>query len=112
MIDPARTDAVDQHDPPAWMAAQARHTDGLCVFPYCQTRARDCDLDHIVAYDDTGPPGQTNPQNLAPLCRRHHRAKTAQHWRYQRNPDGSYTWTSPHADRYLVKAGGTLALPD
>ena len=112
VIDPARDDAVDRHDPPTWMAEQVRLADPLCVFPYCQTRARDCDLDHIVPYDDTGPPGQTNPQNLAPLCRRHHRAKTARRWRYERTEDGSYAWTSPHGDRYLVKGSGTLALAE
>ena len=34
------------------------------------------DLDHTVEYSDTGPPGQTSTENLAPLCRTHHRAKT------------------------------------
>ena len=29
------------------------------------------------------------------LCRRHHRLKTFTPWRYQRNADGSITWTSP-----------------
>jgi hypothetical protein len=110
VLDLARVDAVDRHDPPAWMAAQVRLRDQRCVFPYCQTHARDCDLDHVVPYDDTGPPGQTNPLNLAPVCRRHHRAKTAKRWRYHRTEDGSYAWTSPHDDRYLVKDGGTLAL--
>ena len=60
------------------------------------------DLDHIVPYvppDEGGPPGQTNPQNLAPLCRRHHRAKTFTGWTYQRARDGAYTWTSPHQKR-------------
>ena len=105
VIDLARTDAVDRHDPPPWMAERVKLRDPQCVFPYCQTHARDCDLDHIVAYvppDEGGPPGQTNPQNLAPLCRRHHRAKTAKRWRYHRTDDGSYAWTSPHDERYLV----------
>ena len=51
-------------------------------------------------------------RNLAPLCRRHHRAKTHGRWRYQRLVDGSYAWTSPHHDHYLVHDGGTLALAD
>jgi hypothetical protein len=112
VIDPNRDDAVDRHDPPPWMAEQVRLRDPQCVFPYCQTHARDCDLDHVIPYDDTGPPGQTNPQNLAPLCRRHHRAKTARRWRYHRTDDGSYAWTSPHAEHYLVKGSGSLALAD
>jgi 5-methylcytosine-specific restriction endonuclease McrA len=72
--------------------------DRTCVHPHCDKDARDCDLDHIKAYieiHDGGPPGQTRPDNLAPLCRRHHRAKTHYGWTYQRAPDGSYAWTSP-----------------
>ena len=34
------------------------------------------DLDHITPYEENGPPGQTRPDALAALCRRHHRAKT------------------------------------
>ncbi len=74
----------------------------LYVHPRCDRPSRDCDLDHIEAFvemDDGGPPGQTRPDNLAPLCRRHHRAKTHQGWSYQRNANGSYTWTSPHGHR-------------
>ena len=48
VIDLAREDAVDRHDPPPWMAEQVRLRDPQCVFPYCQTHARDCDLDHVV----------------------------------------------------------------
>ena len=64
-----------------------------------------CDLDHIDPYvplDEGGPPGQTHPGNLAPLCRRHHRAKTHTAWGYARLPDGSYHWTSPLGRRYTV----------
>ena len=87
VLDLNRTDAVDQHDPPPWMREQVILRDRHCVFPWCGRDARTCDLDHIVPYvppDEGGPPGQTNPQNLAPLCRRHHRAKTFNRWRYER----------------------------
>ena len=111
VIDQARDDAWTGTTRRPGMAEQVRLRDPQCVFPYCQTHARDCDLDHVVPYDDTGPPGQTHPGNLAPLCRRHHRAKTARRWHYHRTDDGSYAWTSPHAEHYLVKGTGTLALP-
>ncbi len=90
-----RTDAVDAHDPPTWMRDLVILRDPTCVFPHCERHSRSCDLDHIVPFDDTGPPGQTQPDNLAPLCRRHHRAKTSGRWTYQRLPDGTYTWTGP-----------------
>ena len=58
--------------------------------------------------DDGGPPGQTRPDNLAPLCRRHHRAKTHFGWSYVRNRDGTYTWTGPRGHRYTVDARGVV----
>jgi hypothetical protein len=105
VLDLRLTDAVDRHDPPAWMADLVRLRDPWCVFPACRRRSRSCDLDHLEPYvppDRGGPPGQTRPDNLAPLCRRHHRAKTFGSWRYRRLPDGAYRWTSPTGGTYLV----------
>ena len=76
--------------------------DGHCIFPRCQVDARSCDLDHTIPYDENGPPGQTRPENLAALCRRHHRAKTTGRWRYLRTPDGDYLWHGPYGTSYLV----------
>jgi hypothetical protein len=100
VLDLQREDAVDEHDPPPWMRETVILRDRHCVFPWCARDARACDLDHVepyVAMDEGGPPGQTNPLNLAPLCRRHHRAKTAGRWRYRRERDGTYTWRGPTA---------------
>jgi hypothetical protein len=102
-----RRDAVDHHDPPPWMQELVRLRDGHCVFPRCQVDARDCDLDHEIPYEPDGPPGQTHPDNLACLCRRHHRAKTARVWRYARTPEGHYLWHGPYDTTYLVTARGT-----
>ncbi|GAB3765696.1 hypothetical protein FB382_002050 [Nocardioides ginsengisegetis] len=112
VLDMRRTDAVDRHDPPAWMAEQVRLRDAHCVFPWCQKDSRGCDLDHIEPYiplDEGGPPGQTNPRNLGPLCRRHHRCKTSRRWHYRRNTDGTYTWTGPHGRTYTVTSRGTFS---
>ena len=111
VLDLSRTDAVDRHDPPAWLRELVIQRDQRCTFPWCGVDARRCDLDHIEPYvppDRGGPPGQTRPDNLSPLCRRHHRLKTFGGWRYQRNPDGSYTWRSPLGRTYLVTGSGTL----
>jgi hypothetical protein len=53
----------------------ARHVqvrDQQCRYPGCTRAATGCDLDHTVPYDDGGP---TSADNLAALCRRHHRLK-------------------------------------
>jgi hypothetical protein len=105
VLDLHRTEAVDVHDPPGWMADLVRFRDPCCVFPGCRRRSDACDLDHIEPYVSLargGPPGQTRPGNLAPLCRRHHRAKTHGSWSYARRPDGSYRWTSPTGRRLTV----------
>lgn len=119
-----------RHDPPPRMAEQVIVRDQRCVFPRCQTPARLCDLDHVVAWQKAGKPpprsgrltvmGRTTrtgkatgtvPVNLAPLCRRHHRLKTLGRWRYERLPDGGFWWEGPHGQTALVTAGGIASLP-
>lgn len=47
--------------------------DGSCQFATCNRPAVACDLDHEIPH----PRGPTSGANLHPLCRRHHRMKTA-----------------------------------
>ena len=48
--------------------------------------------------------------NLGPLSRRVHRAKTAKLWQVEQWQPGWYTWTSPHGFQYEVGPYGTTAL--
>jgi hypothetical protein len=73
---------VAKHDPPPRLADLVRTSEPTCCFPGCRIRARDCDLDHRIPYDEGDPDGDrgggaTCSCNLQPLCRRHHRLKTA-----------------------------------
>ena len=102
VVDLASCRAVDRHDPPERMAEAVRFRDTTCVYPRCGRPSTSCDLDHTDPYvpmDEGGPPGQTHPANLAPLCRKHHRAKTFGDFTYRRLPDGSYEWTLPTGTR-------------
>jgi hypothetical protein len=106
--------SVDRHDPPPRMAEEVRLRDERCIFPWCGRPARQCDLDHrepFVDPRDGGPPGQTSPDSLAPLCRRHHRAKTSEAWCYERLDPGTYLWTGPAGLGVLVTPDGTVSIP-
>jgi hypothetical protein len=81
-----------RYRPPQHLADHVITRDGQCAFPFCTHRARRSDLDHITAY----PAGTTSADNLQPLHRRHHNAKTQAGWQAHRNTTtGTTHWTSP-----------------
>jgi hypothetical protein len=93
--------------------------DRTCVFPWCTRPARGCDIDHVIAYDHhadaegRAQPGPTSTDNLAALCRTHHRLKTHSAWRYEIVRPGVFGWTSPHGHRFRRDRSGTTAIePD
>jgi hypothetical protein len=73
------------------LAALVRQRDGRCRFPGCTVAARFCDLDHVRPW----PAGPTRADNLACLCRRHHRVKQRHGWTARLCPDAVLTWTTP-----------------
>jgi hypothetical protein len=68
-----------------------------CCFPGCRRPAVRCDLDHTVAFDRGG---RTCWCNLAPVCRRHHRAKQAPGWHLEQPRPGQMTWRTPNGRCY------------
>ena len=78
-----------------------------CVFPHCTRPSRDCDLDHLIPWAEGG---QSTEENLAPVCRHHHRLKTHTTWRYQRLVPGVYLWHDPHGQRFITTPVGTTDL--
>jgi hypothetical protein len=71
-----------------------------CSFPGCRRPASRCDLDHTIAYEAGG---RTCECNLAPLCRRHHRAKQARGWYLEQPQPGILIWTTPHQRTYTTR---------
>ena len=96
------------YEPPAHLAAHVIARDGTCTFPFCDARARHCDLDHIVPF----PEGPTSADNLDPKHRRHHNAKTHHRWRTRRDPvTGDTHWRSPLGRHYITSPPQRWTLP-
>jgi hypothetical protein len=98
---------VDGYRVPDWLAEQVRLRDRTCVFPFCTRPARACDLDHVIPFDEGGT---TSSDNLACLCRLHHRMKTHGGWTYQMLTLGTYLWHGPHGHTWLRDTSGTTDL--
>jgi hypothetical protein len=85
--------------PPAAMANFVRVRTNQCVAPGCTRPARRCDIDHRIRAADHG---KTEPDNLHPLCRRHHRCKDEGGWQYTVVAPGIYVWSSPSGHTYVA----------
>jgi hypothetical protein len=92
---------------PPWLLRQLRHRDQGCVFPGCAARWY-LHAHHIVAW----PRGPTNLENLALLCRWHHKLVHEHSWVVKLAPDGSATWLRPDGRRYDPGHCAMQGLPD
>jgi HNH endonuclease len=67
--------------------------DGGCLFPGCDTPPIWCEPHHwLIHWLDGGP---TDLDNLALLCRRHHRFVHEGGWRMTQDHHGGFTFTPP-----------------
>jgi len=73
-----------------WLRIRDQH----CGFPGCSRPALACDVDHTIAHEHGGA---TDHDNLAHLCRGHHRLKHHSRWNVTQAAGGSgrLTWRSP-----------------
>jgi hypothetical protein len=87
--------AERRYRPSAGLERAVRARDVTCRFPGCRrsaaTTGTGTDLDHVIPWPD----GQTSADNLAALCRHHHRLKHSPNWHAHLHPDGTMTWTTP-----------------
>lgn len=91
----------EKYQPPDALVDFINARDKTCRFPGCRRSAELSDIDHAIPWDKGG---ETNPENLGALCRRHHRLKTHGGWKITSNPDGSCTWKSPYGREYFIPA--------
>jgi hypothetical protein len=65
-----------------------------CAFPACSVRFADCDVHHIVPWASGG---QSDLENLLPLCTSHHHAVHEGGWQLTLHPDRHVTVRPPSA---------------
>ena len=109
VLDPAGMRPVDAYETPDRMRFAVEQRDPVDVFPWGTRKAGRCDMDHTIAYMD-GRRGQTSLENLGPLSRKAHRAKTHGKWQLEQTTPGVFRWTSPHGYHYEVTPSGTTRL--
>ncbi|SEB36423.1 protein of unknown function [Paramicrobacterium humi] len=90
----------DRYAVPADLRKAIEVRDQTCQFPGCNRSARQCDIDHLVAWQDGG---HTDLDNLASECKRHHVLKHTSTWQVERAEDGAIIWTSPLGRRYRIR---------
>ncbi|WP_241827689.1 HNH endonuclease [Actinopolymorpha singaporensis] len=71
--------------------------DQRCAWTTCRRPAATCHLDHNTEHQDGG---STSVENIAPLCPRHHKAKTDRDWKLHQTGPGEHTLTDPHGRHY------------
>lgn len=91
----------EKYEPPQALVDFLLARDRTCRFPGCRQPASRSDIDHAHSWESGG---ETKPENLGLLCRRHHRLKTHGRWAIVSNSDGSCEWTSPVGKKYFVPA--------
>jgi len=107
VFDPGTVPPVDSYEIPAPMRRAVLLRQPSDVFPFGSWPSRALDLDHTDPYRfGTGERGQTRIDNLGPLTRRAHRAKTHAGWLVRQVLPGCFLWRSPLGLTYLRTADG------
>jgi hypothetical protein len=83
--------------PPGWLTEALLSIHDTCTGPVCDRPARGSDIDHARPWwpRDDRPGGNTDLDDLGPLCADTNRAKEAAGWRAQQTPDGLRRWRHP-----------------
>ena len=107
--DPAACSTTAAPLPPPPQPLPTRHRPRrTCRFPGCTRPARRCEIDHQLAWDDSGTTGKHNCETL---CPRHHHLKHEAGWTVAGDPAGTLTWTSSTGHTYRAPPG-SLRPPD
>jgi hypothetical protein len=99
-----------RYTPTAAMRRFLGARDATCRFPGCDKPAAAAEADHTTEWSQGGT---TDTDNLALLCRQHHRLKTIGHWKARQihaaeppSPPGTLEWTAPSGRQYTTHPDG------
>ncbi|MGA4670593.1 DUF222 domain-containing protein [Propionibacteriaceae bacterium Y1923] len=95
VIDPADGVPVDSYEVPARMRQAVTLRNPYEVFPWSSKRSAGLDLDHTIPWEPTRGDPLTRADNLGPLSRKVHRAKTFGGWKLHQPAPGVFVWTTP-----------------
>lgn len=101
---------VDAYECPDHMREAVVVRNAHEVFPFSQKQARRLDLDHTIPWR-TGT-RLTRPDNLGPLSRTVHRAKSVGGWTVHQVRPGVFWWESPLGFEYLVTPSHSVMISD
>ncbi|WP_344108687.1 hypothetical protein [Kribbella alba] len=105
--------SVNAYEIPHRIRERVKLTYPVEQFPYgTGETTTGTDLDHVVPFDPTGPPGQTSTSNLRPLRRFSHRVKTHADWTVRTLDDHALEWTTKHGYKFRVDHTGTHPITD
>jgi hypothetical protein len=106
VVQPYATITTDSYEIPDPIRRQVVLRDRVEVFPFSARTARTQDLDHTRPFVP-GVKNQTRTDNLGPLTRKTHRAKTHGGWQLTQPQPGVFFWQSPAGFGYRVGSNGT-----
>lgn len=111
VLDLSRVPSTDRYEIPDQVRDAVHVRYPIEIFPYSASDSRGLDLDHTIPWRRNGGPGQTSMDNLAPLSRRVHRAKTMRAWKLTKHGPHEHRWESPLGYHYITNPDGTTTVP-
>lgn len=117
VIDLNSMPSVDAYEVPLRMREALSLRNPYETFPFSTYNSRGLDADHTDPYEwdpveGEIPPGQTRLDNLGPLSRTVHRAKTHAGFNVKQIGPDWYVWKTRLGLRYLMAPGAFVRLPD
>jgi len=107
VIDHADSVPVDAYEVPDRIREQLILAQPVEVAPYATLTARRADMDHTIPWARGGP---TTPDNLGPLSRTAHRARTHGGYLLTQPQPGHWHWTTPRGQHFIITNHGTIRL--